>query len=264
MEQKIALVTGGTSGIGLATAQALRQKGYRVYEFSRRAEGADAAIHLQVDITKQEQVDHAVGQILAQEGRIDVVINNAGFGISGAMEFTPVAEAQREFDVMVFGMMRVNRAVLPVMRQAGRGRIVNISSVAAVVPIPFQACYSAAKAAVNAYTMALANEVRPFGIQVCCVQPGDIATGFTAAREKNQLGDAVYQGRISRSVAKMEHDEQTGMSAQTAGQYIACIATRRRVKPISTIGFSYRCDCLLVRLLPASFSNWLVGRLYGG
>lgn len=263
MKQKIALITGGTSGIGLATARALGQKGYRVYECSRRADGTDAAIHLQADVTKQEQVDHAVAQILAQEGQIDVVINNAGFGISGAMEFTPVSEAERQFDVMLFGMMRVNHAVLPAMRQAGHGRIVNISSVAAAAPIPFQACYSAAKAAINAYTMALANEVRPFGIQVCCVQPGDIATGFTAAREKNQLGDEVYHGRISRSVAKMEHDEQTGMSAQTAGRYIARVATRRRVKPISTIGFSYRCVCLLIRLLPASTSNWLVGRLYG-
>lgn len=262
MAQQIALVTGGTSGIGRATAQALGQKGYRVYEFSRRAQGVADAIHMQVDVTDQAQVDRAVGQILAQEGRIDVVINNAGFGISGAMEFTDIEDAQRLFDVLLFGMMRVNHAVLPHMRQAGRGRIVNLSSVAAVAPIPFQTCYSAAKASVNAYTMALANEVRPFGIQVCCVQPGDIATGFTAAREKNCVGDEIYQGRISRSVAKMEHDEQTGMSAQAAGQWIARVASRKRVKPITTIGFSYRCICVLIKLLPASACNRLIGLLY--
>ncbi len=95
----------------------------------------------------------------------------------------------------------------------------NLSSVAAVAPIPFQTYYSASKAAVNAYTMALANEVRPFGITVCAVQPGDIATGFTSAREKSQAGDQAYNGRIGRSVARMEHDETAGMSPASAGAF---------------------------------------------
>lgn len=263
MPQKIALITGGTSGIGRATAQALLEKGYAVYEFSRRAQGLPGTVHMCVDVTAQEQIDAAVAQVIKQAGHIDVVINNAGFGISGAMEFTDVAEAQRQFDVLLFGMMRLNHAVLPHLRRAGGGRIVNLSSVAAVAPIPFQACYSSAKAAVNAYTMALANEVRPFHIQVCCVQPGDIATGFTAARQKNFAGDDVYQGRISRSVAKMERDEKTGMSAQTAGRFVAHVATRRRVKPICTIGFSYRCVHTLIKLIPASVCNRLIGLLYG-
>lgn len=263
MEQKIALITGGTSGIGKATAQALLQKGYIVYEFSRRTRGLPGINHLCVDVTNQGQIDAAVERIVGQAGHIDVVINNAGFGISGAMEFTDVEEAQRLFDVLLFGMMRVNHAVLPHLRRAGKGRIVNLSSVAAIAPIPFQTCYSAAKAAVNAYTMALANEVRPFGIQVCCIQPGDIATGFTAARQKNCAGDDVYQGRIGRSVAKMEHDEQTGMSAQTAGHFVAHVATRKHVKPITTIGFSYRCVHALIKILPAAATNRLIGLLYG-
>ena len=225
---KVAVVTGGTSGIGKQTALALKAAGYTVYELSRRAQGVEGLHHLVADITREELVDAAIGEVLRQEGHIDVVVNNAGFGISGAIEFTKTEDAKRLFDADFFGMVNVNRAVIPHMRQAGAGRIVNLSSVAAAAPIPFQAYYSAAKAAVNSYTMALANELRPYGVTVCAVQPGDIHTGFTAAREKTIDGDDVYGGRISRSVARMEHDEQTGMDPAKAGAFIAKVA----MKPI--------------------------------
>lgn len=260
--RKVAVVTGGTSGIGRETALALVQRGYTVYELSRRAEGVDGLHHLQADITDEGQVRAAVDAVMQAEGHIDVLINNAGFGISGAVEFTDTADAQRLLDVNFFGMVRMNRAVIPLMRQAGGGRIVNLSSVAAPIPIPFQAYYSAGKAAVNAYTMALANELRPFGISVCAVQPGDIRTGFTAAREKTAAGDDVYQGRISRSVQRMERDEQGGMEPARAGAFIARVATRRRVKPLYTIRLDYQLFVLLSRLLPCRLLNWLVGLLY--
>ena len=259
---KVALVTGGTSGIGKETALALLADGFTVYELSRRAEGLPGVSHLSADVTQEAQVNTAVAQILEREGRIDVLVNNAGFGISGAVEFTPAEDAKRLFDVNFFGMVNMNRAVIPVMRAQGSGRIVNLSSVAAPIPIPFQAYYSASKAAVNAYTMALANELRPFGVSVCAVQPGDIRTGFTAAREKNAEGDALYSGRISRSVGRMEHDEQTGMDPAAAGRFIASVARRRSVKPLYTIGFSYGLFTFLARILPSRTLTWLVGLLY--
>lgn len=259
---KICIVTGGTSGIGRETALALMKKGYRVYELSRRAEGLPGTTHIVTDVTCEEQVNRAVGEVLKKEGRIDAVVNNAGFGISGAVEFTETAAARKQFDVNFFGMVNVNHAVLPVMRRQGGGRIVNLSSVAAPIAIPFQAYYSASKAAVNSYTMALANEVRPYGITVCCVQPGDIRTGFTAAREKTVAGDEVYQGRISRSVAVMEHDEQNGMDPAAAGAYIAGIVGAKRVRPVNTIGFTYKLFCLLVRILPTGLLNRIVGLIY--
>ena len=158
----------------------------------------------------------------------------------------------------------MNRAVVPLMRQAGRGRIVNLSSVAAPVPIPFQAYYSATKAAVNAYTMALANELRPFGVTVCAVMPGDIHTGFTAARRKVSAGDAIYQGRISRSVKRMEHDEETGMDPAKAGAYIASVAMREgHHHPLYAIRFDYKFFTFLAKVLPARFLNWLIYCLYG-
>ena len=116
---------------------------------------------------------------------------------------------------------------------------------------------------VNAYTMALANELRPFGVTVCAVMPGDIHTGFTAARRKIGEGDDIYQGRISRSVARMEHDEQTGMDPAKAGAFIAKVAMKQRVKPIYTIRFDYQFLALLTRILPYRFLNWLIGVIYG-
>lgn len=261
---EIAVITGGTSGIGRATALCLRDAGYDVYELSRREQGVEGLHHIRCDITDEDQVRAAVAEIIGQAGRIDVLINNAGFGISGAVEFTDTAEAQRLLDVNFFGMVRMNKAVIPHMRQAGRGRIVNLSSVAAPVPIPFQTYYSASKAAINSYTMALGNELRPFGITVCAVMPGDIKTGFTAARRKVAEGDDVYGGRISRSVQRMEHDEQTGMDPAKAGAFVGKVALKTSHKPLYTIGFAYKAAVFLTKILPAWPLNWLIGKIYAG
>ena len=264
MSKKVAIVTGGTSGIGRATALALQESGYTVYELSRRAEGMPDIRHIVADITKEETLQSAVEQVLAAEGRLDLVVNNAGFGISGAIEFTDTQEAQRLFDTLFFGMVRMNRCVIPLMRQQGHGRIVNISSVASPVPIPFQAYYSAGKAAINAYTMALANELRPFGVTVCAVMPGDIKTGFTAARHKIIAGDDIYQGRIGRSVQRMEHDEQTGMDPAKVGRYIAAVASREGSHhPLYATRIDYKFFVFLTKVLPARFLNWLIYQLYG-
>ena len=259
---EVVIITGGTSGIGLATAKLLRGKGCKVYDFSRRPH-ADTPDHLSVDVTDENAVRAAVAAVIAREGRIDVLINNAGFGISGAVEFTSSEDAHRLMEVNLFGMDNMIRAVLPHMRAAGRGRIVNLSSVAGVFAIPFQAWYSASKAAVRAMSLALANEVAPYGVQVACVLPGDIHTGFTAAREKSDAGDDAYGGRIARSVAKMERDEVNGMSPETAARTVARVATKKGgVKPCYTIGMSYRCLVFLDRLLPGGVVRRLLYLLY--
>ena len=182
MSKKVVVITGGTSGIGLETAKALVDQGCTVYELSRRDQGADPRIlHVQADVTDESQVQAAVKEIAEREGRIDVLINNAGFGISGAVEFTETADAIRQFDVNFFGMVRMNKAVIPVMRKQGGGRIISMSSVAAPIAIPFQTYYSASKAAVRTYMLALAPEVKPFGIETCAIMPGD-AGAFVAKK----------------------------------------------------------------------------------
>ena len=261
---KTALVTGGSSGIGRACASALAAAGCRVYEISRRDKPLDGVTHITADVTDEGALAAAADRIAAEAGRIDILVCCAGFGISGAVEFTETADARKQFDVNFFGMVNMNRAVIPFMRRAGGGRIVNISSVAAPIAIPFQAYYSAAKAAINSYTMALINEVRPYGISVCAVQPGDICTGFTGAREKSYAGDEIYSGRISGSVAVMEHDEQNGMKPETAAHLIATVASAKKVRPVYTIGFKYRLFCALVKILPAGLVSYIVGRIYGG
>lgn len=260
--EKVVLLTGGTSGIGLYAAKALAAKGCRVYELSRREAGADSVFHIRADVTDDRQVERAVREVLDREGRIDVVVNNAGFGISGAVEYTDTEEAKRQFDVNFFGMVRVNRAVLPVMHRQGSGRIVNLSSVAAPIAIPFQTYYSASKAAIRAYSLALQSEVRPYGIDVCCILPGDVATGFTAARQKSPAGDDVYGGRISRSVAVMEHDEQNGIPAEKAGACVAKKALQKRAPLLCTLGGKYKVFVFLTRLLPTRLVVWLVGKIY--
>ena len=259
---EVAIVTGGSSGIGRETALALAAHGCQVYEFSRHDAGVPGVAHLDCDVSDEARFQAAVQSVFEKEGRIDILVNNAGFGISGAAEFTDNANARRLLDVNLFGAVNGCKAVIPLMRAAGGGRIVNLSSVAAPIAIPFQVWYSVSKAAVSAYTAAVANEVRPFGITMTAILPGDIRTGFTAAREKSPVGDEVYGGRISRSVAVMEHDEQTGMDPAFAGKQIARIALKKRVKPEYAIGLKYKIFVVLARLLPCGWKNRIIGMLY--
>ena len=145
------------------------------------------------------------------------------------------------------------------MHQQGSGHIVNISSVAATAHIPFQTFYSASKAAVSSYSYALANEVRPYGIYVTAVELGDIRTGFTKSRQKNILGDKDYDGRISRSVSRMEHDEQNGMAPEDIGSFIADIVTKKKPSVLYVAGTQYKFLSLLCKILPfhihSSFQN---------
>lgn len=261
---KIAVVTGASSGIGRCTAKALRDMGCKVYDLSRRDIPLENVKHIKTDITKESEVLSAVKDIIDTDGRIDILVNCAGFGISGAVEFTTTEEAKKQFEVNFFGTVTVTRAFLPYMRKQGSGRIVNISSVAAVAHIPFQTYYSASKAAMESYTCCLDNEVKPFGIRVTAVAPGDICTEFTGARQKSFDGDDVYCGRISKSVAGMEKDEAKGMSPEVAGRYIAKVALRKKVKPVCAIGTTYKILSVLCKTFPCSFRNWVVGLMYAG
>lgn len=258
----IALITGGSSGIGFETANALREKGVTVYEMSRRESHQDGVIHLSGDVTNKEDIEAAVNTVISKEGRIDILINNAGFGISGAAEFTPIEAAQKQFNVNFFGLCSMCSSVIPHMRKNGGGRIVNISSVAAVAPISFQAFYSASKACINSYSIALGNEVKDFGISVTAIMPGDIKTCFTDVRESEYIGDDIYGGKIHRSVEKMESDEKNGMSPQSAGRYIARIALKKKVKPLYAIRIDYKFLSVLARILPVRTLSWLLRKLY--
>ena len=262
----VVIVTGGSSGIGAAAAEYLAVHGCTVYDVSRRerGDGKSDIRHISADVTDEASVAAAVQSVLDAEGRIDILLNNAGFGISGAAEFTSVEEAKRQLEVNFWGMVRVTRAVLPVMRAQGRGRIVNTSSVAAVTPIPFQTYYSVSKAAINSFTMSVANEVRPYGIRISAVMPGDTRTAFTDKRARSFVGDDVYGGRISRSVGKMEKDERGGVSASVVGAVLGRAALSRSRKVFYTVGLVYQLVIFLMRLLPSTAANAILGKMYAG
>jgi NAD(P)-dependent dehydrogenase (short-subunit alcohol dehydrogenase family) len=243
-------------------AERLHRAGCRVYEVSRRNVENGVVVHIPGDVTRPDDVERAVALVTEREGRLDVLVCNAGMGVSGAAELTPPEDARAQFDVNYFGAVNAVTAALGHIRES-RGVIVFVSSAAAALPIPFQAHYSASKAALNAFALALANEVRPLGVRVRAVMPGDTATGFTAARRRCNSSGAGYGGRVARSVAVMERDERRGMSPDAVAAAVGRAALRRRAPPLSAAGGRYKLFCALARLLPTRLCNWIVGRIYG-
>ncbi|MBZ4486709.1 oxidoreductase [Microbacterium sp. cx-55] len=182
--KRVALVTGASSGIGKSAASALVDAGFVVVGTSRRATGAAPASGvdlIELDVTNDASVETAVDDVITRHGRIDVLVNNAGFGSVGAAEETSIAQAQMVFDVNVFGVMRMVKAVLPHMRARGTGHIINVSSVQGFMPAPFMAVYGASKHAIEGYSQSLDHEVRQYGIRSILVEPAYTKTAFEAS-----------------------------------------------------------------------------------
>lgn len=186
---RVALVTGGSSGIGEKTARRLRAAGFEVYAVARRVDRmagleADGVRVFGMDVTDDASMTSGVERVLAEQERIDVLVNNAGYGSYGAVEDVPIDEARRQFEVNLFGLARLTQLVTPAMREQGSGRIINISSIGAVIYEPFGAWYHATKFAVEGFSDSLRVELRPFGIDVVVVRPAGILTEWnTIARE---------------------------------------------------------------------------------
>lgn len=260
---KVVIITGASSGIGLATAKYLSQKGCNVYAVSRTKVFDKDIKSIQADVTDFEKLKSAYQDIYEIEGRIDVLINNAGMGISGSIEDTDPKDAAYLMDVNFMGVFHSTKAALPLLRAGGQGKIINISSVAGRLSVPFQSFYSSSKAAVNAFSEALHNEVSPYGIQVTSVMPGDIKTGFTKNRQKIEESTTVYQSRVQKSVGVMEKDEHNGMEPEYAAKIIYRLVKKKRMPLYKTIGFKYKIFVLLHKFLPAKFANNIVGSIYG-
>lgn len=182
IEKPVALVTGASSGIGEAAAQRLTAAGYKVYGTSRRAvTGQRSYAMLVLDVTSDESVAAAVGEIMRLEGRIDLLVNNAGFGVAPAgAEESSIEQAKAIFETNFFGLIRMTRAVVPHMRRQGRGRILNIGSVLGFLPMPYGALYAATKHAVAGYSASLDHELRTWGIRVSVIEPAYTRTQFDA------------------------------------------------------------------------------------
>lgn len=237
------------------------ERGWRVFELSRHGQSHDGITHVTCDVCDSTSAQNAIQEVMTQTDRIDVVISNAGYGISGSIEFTDITAAQHQMDVNFMGAVRFTQAVLPVLRQQKSGRIIYTSSVAAILAVPYQSFYSASKAAINAYALALANEVREFGISVSVMMPGDVSTGFTDARDKSTAGEEVYR-HANKAISTMERDERGGMKPIQMAKLFYHIATCHSPRPQYVGGFQYRVFCFLDRILPKRFVNWIEHKVY--
>lgn len=182
-EQKVILITGASSGIGFDAAQILARQGHKVYAAARRVElmeplKADGVQVLKMDVTDEASMQQGVDAVIQAEGRIDVLVNNAGYGFFGAIETVPLEEARRQLEVNVFGLARLTQLVLPHMRKQGSGRIVNTSSIAGKMVIYMGGWYNVTKYSVEAFSDALRMEMKPYGIDVVMVEPGAIKTNW--------------------------------------------------------------------------------------
>ena len=273
-ESKVILITGARSGIGRACAEALVTQGHRVYGTSRNptdvaSDGLGFPL-LAMDVDDTDSVLAGVDSILEASGRLDVVVNNAGFGYGGAVEDTSIAEAKALFETNLFGVLRVCRAVLPHMRARRSGLIVNVSSIGGLIGLPFQGLYSAGKFALEGLSASLRMEVLPFGVHVVLLAPGDIRTSFTANRRTVQAaaGDAgaasAYRERYVAALSRIEADEQGGPSPEVVARTLTRIVSRRAPRPHYVVGpFYEKVAVWASRALPARLFERLLMTYYG-
>jgi len=258
---KVAVVTGASKGIGFATAKLFAENGYIVYGLSRSGKSCEGVTGVAVDVTDAKKLGKVYAEIFEKHKTFDVLVNNAGLGISGAVEFSTDEQVEKILSLNVCALEKSCRLALKYLRQS-KGAIINLSSVAGLLPIPFQTYYTLTKSAVLNFSRALNLEVKPLGVKVVAVLPGDTKTGFTAARDKNQTGEEVYGDRIARSVAKMEKDETNGVPPEKVAKVIVRAAEKRYPKPYIVVGIDYKFLVVLSRLLPTRFVDWILYLMY--
>jgi NAD(P)-dependent dehydrogenase (short-subunit alcohol dehydrogenase family) len=223
-QERVAVVTGASSGIGAAVARGLAAAGFRVFGASRRAPAGPALgiEHVTIDVDDDSSVRGGVAEVLRDAGRIDVLVNNAGYLCAGAVEEVSIADAKAQFETNYFGVVRMSSAVLPGMRERRRGHIITVSSLAGLVPVPYWGQYNASKFAVEGLMETLRHEVRPFGIQVALVEPGNIKTPFYARPQAT--GMDAYAGPRGRAFAAMAEFERNAPGPDVVAGKVVAIA----------------------------------------
>lgn len=247
----VALVTGASSGIGFVTALALVKAGYLVFGSSRKIVANPKGVTMLVcDVTDDASVQAMIAEIVKQAGRLDLVVNNAGIGLLGGAEESSIAQAQRLFDVNVFGVARVVNAVLPIMRTQKAGRIVNMSSILGLIPSPFNAFYAATKHAIEGYSESLDHEVRSQGIRVVLVEPGVTRTAFEENLTRADQPLPVYDAARQNSENLMRTWVASGDDPQLVADMVVKAATATSPKLRYSAGKQSRQVRMLRRFLP--------------
>lgn len=270
---KVILITGASSGFGQACAAYLSERGYRVYGTSRRVPAGEVQavapnwwmIHM--DVTDDDSVRDAVALVMSREETLDGVFNNAGAGISGAIEETTMAEAKALFETNFFGVLRVCQAALPIMRQQGYGHLVTTSSIGGRIAVPFQGFYNASKFALEGLIETLRYEVAPLGMQVVLIEPGDFQTGFTGSRRyvaQAQSPDSPYAAAFRQTMQVVETDETTGSQPVLIASLLLRILATPNPRLRYTVGAAFqRIAVVLKGLLPWRLFEFALAKYYG-
>ncbi|MDP3353245.1 MAG: SDR family oxidoreductase [Flavobacteriaceae bacterium] len=251
---KVVLVTGASSGIGEKIAEYLSEKGFIVYGTSRNPNlSLERTFELiPLDVTNNKLIEKAINYVIEMEGRIDILINNAGKGITGPIEETPLEEIKANFDTNFYGLINVTKAVLPQMRFQKSGLIINISSIAGYIGLPYRGIYSASKSAVSIMTEALSLEVKQFGIKVVDVAPGDFITNIAAGRFHSPvLKDSAYKNDYEKVLNQMNDEVDAGLDTKVIAKVIHSIIQKKNPKIHYKIGKPMqRFSIVLKRILP--------------
>lgn len=252
---KCVLITGASCGIGLATAGYFHRQGWNVAASMREPTKAPilgehpGLIYPQLDVTDPKSIQSAVDEVLERWGRIDVLVNNAGYGLIGPFEAADEMQVRRQFDVNVFGLMAVTRAVLPSMREAGCGTLMNISSMAGYSCFPYYSLYHASKWAVEGFSESLRYELEPFGIRVKLIEPGLVKTDFHE-RSKDSVSVPSYEPHAGNSFARMAFFHRFGNSPETIAESIYRAATGNSSKFRYTVGWDAKSLYALKHIAP--------------
>ncbi len=272
MTTRVALVTGGSSGIGEQTALGLRDAGFTTYAVARRVDRMEALAKAGVttfamDVTDDASMVAGIERVIADHGRLDVLVNNAGYGSYGAVEDVPIDEARRQFEVNVFGLARLTQLVTPHMRAQGSGRIINVSSIGGKFYEPLGGWYHATKFAVEGLSDSLRVELAPHGIQVVIIEPGPIRTEWnTISRESlvEVSRGTAYEDQAEKVRARMEKADQpmTSSGPDVVAKKIVKAATTSRPKPRYPVGRGAGTIMGARRVLPDRAFDAVVRRLY--
>ncbi len=251
---KVILVTGASSGIGKSVATFLQEKGYKVFGTSRNPKNVENFSFeiIVLDVLKAETIEKAVAYIIKKEGRLDVLINNAGMGITGPIEDTPTDEIKAVFNTNFFGAIDVMKAVLPQMRMQKQGMILNITSIAGYMGLPFRGLYSATKGALEVVTEAASMEVKNFGIKVINVAPGDFATNIAAGRYHTPVFEkSAYKETYQKNLDLMDAHVEGGMDPLEMAKTVYKIINSKNPKIHYKVGgFMEKFSIVLKRILP--------------